>query len=215
MHVASPRQRARSGVYSEASPEGLPMQRLSSSAPQRAAPVERTVTQLAHRPTPPSATRAHIWSPRCRGRGRGAHVEADHAGHVAQPAPRLPAGAGARRGLRHRGHRRQPLPGLRRRHRGQLHGPRAPTRWSRRSSDRPADLLHYSASDFYLPIYAELCEPAGGRRADDGPRARLPRQQRHRGRGGVGQAGPRRDPSAVRGRPSWAASTAAPTARSA
>ena len=77
-----------------------------------------------------------------------------------------------------------------------------------------ADLLHYSASDFYLPIYSEMCEALAETAPMAGPVRVVPDQLRHRGRGGRAQAGQVRDrPPYVLA--STARSTAAATARSA
>ena len=53
-----------------------------------------------------------------------------------------------------------------------------------------AELIHYSASDFYLPIYSELDGAARGDRADVGRRPVVPHQLGHRGRRGGDQARP-------------------------
>ena len=47
--------------------------------------------------------------------------------------------------------------------------PLPPTGGGRRSSAQAAELLHYSASDFYLPIYSRDVRGAGRDRADAGP----------------------------------------------
>ncbi len=66
--------------------------------------------------------------------------------------------------------------------------------------EQAAELIHFSASDFYLPIYPEVCRrlaelaPIAGRGAD------VPRQLGGRGRRGVDQARPLRDAPAVRRR---------------
>ncbi len=52
------------------------------------------------------------------------------------------------------------------------------------------ELIHYSASDFYLPIYSELDGASGGGRADVRRRPVLPHQLGHRGRRGGDQARP-------------------------
>ena len=75
---------------------------------------------------------------------------------VTQPAACLSDRAGPRRGPADRGHRRQPVPRLRRRHRGQLDRPRHPQVVAA-IKEQAAELIHFSASDFYLPIYAEVC----------------------------------------------------------
>ncbi len=63
-----------------------------------------------------------------------------------------------------------------------------------------AELIHFSASDFYLPIYSDTVRRAGTHRADQRSQARLPGQQRRRGRRGVDQAGAPRHRPAVPGR---------------
>ena len=94
------------------------------------------------------------------GPGR-APMSSSTSGHLPEPAAGLPAGAGPRRGLRHRGHRRQPLPRLLGGYRRQLHGHAHPVvvEAIRRQA---GELIHYSASDFFLPIYAELCDRLAG-----------------------------------------------------
>ena len=72
-----------------------------------------------------------------------------------EPAARLPDRPRARRRLRGRGHRRQRVPRLRRRHRRQLDRPQPPRRRRRDPATRPPSCIHFSATDFYLPIYAE------------------------------------------------------------
>ena len=67
----------------------------------------------------------------------------------------------------------------------------------RRSSEQAAELIHFSASDFYLPIYPRGLPRARADRADRRPRPRLPRQLRHGGRRGRDQARPLRDEAAV------------------
>ena len=80
--------------------------------------------------------------------------------------------------------------------------------------EQAAELIHFSASDFYLPIYPEVCRelarlaPISGR-----VRAYLG-NSRHRGRRGVDQARPLRDRSGRTSWPSSARSTAGPMARS-
>ena len=53
-----------------------------------------------------------------------------------------------------------------------------------------ADLLHYSASDFYLPVYSEYAEALAATAPMAGPVAGLPDQLRDRGRRGRAEAGP-------------------------
>ena len=82
------------------------------------------------------------------------------------------------------------------------------------SRSRPHSLLHYCSSDFYLPIYGELCE----RLAALGPvrrrtGARVPRQLRHRGRRGRASSWLATTPAATTSWPSSAGSTAGPSAR--
>ena len=117
-------------------------------------------------------------------------------------SPSLPAGlpdrAGPRRGPDGRGHRRQPLPRLRGRDRGQLDRPRpsAGRRGDQGAGRRAASTSR--ASDFYLPIYAEVCRERIARIAPiAGPGPGLPRQLRDRGRRGVDQARPLRHQAAV------------------
>ncbi len=81
--------------------------------------------------------------------------------------------------------------------------------------EQAADLIHFSASDFYLPIYPEVCERLARLAPFDGTGPGLPRQLGHRGRRGRDQARPPRHPSARTSSPSSARSTAGPTARSA
>ena len=62
-----------------------------------------------------------------------------------------------------------------------------------------AELIHFSASDFYLPIYSDTCAELARIAPISGPQARLPGQQRRRGRRGVDQAGaPRHRPAVPR-----------------
>ena len=80
--------------------------------------------------------------------------------------------------------------------------------------EQAAELIHFSASDFYLPIYAEVCQRARPDRADRRAGAGLPRQLRRRGRSRPRSSSPATPPG---GRTSWrssARSTAGPTARS-
>ena len=56
--------------------------------------------------------------------------------------------------------------------------------------EQAADLIHYSASDFYLPIYAELAADDGADRADVGQAPDVPRQLGRRGGRGGDEAGP-------------------------
>ena len=75
-------------------------------------------------------------------------------------------GAGIHRG----GRRRQHLPRPERGHRGHVHRATAHPRVVEAIHRQAAELLHYSASDFFLPFYAEVCErldemaPFGGAR---------------------------------------------------
>ncbi len=55
------------------------------------------------------------------------------------------------------------------------------------------ELLHYSASDFYLPIYSRMCDALGGDRADRRAGPGLPHQLRRRGGRGRDEARPVRD----------------------
>ena len=75
------------------------------------------------------------------------------------------------------------------------------------------DLIHFSASDFYLPVYAELAAKFDRDLADQGRRlghsSATPAQKRSRQRSSW-HASP---PVASTSLHSWAASTAAPTAR--
>ena len=65
--------------------------------------------------------------------------------------------------------------------------------------EQAAELIHFSASDFYLPIYPEVCRELAEHRADHGrSRPDLSRQLRDGGRRGLDQARPLRDPPAVR-----------------
>ena len=81
------------------------------------------------------------------------------------------------------------------------------------SSARRNDLLHFSASDFYLPDLRQAGRQARRDRADGRPDAQLHRQLGRGGGRGGDQARPLRHRPAVPGRASSAASTAAPTAR--
>ena len=79
--------------------------------------------------------------------------------------PLVPARGG---GLRRRGRRRQPAARLQRGDRRHVDRPRASGRGVEAIRRQAGELLHYSASDFYLPVYVELCErlaalfPGGG-----------------------------------------------------
>ena len=66
--------------------------------------------------------------------------------------------------------------------------------------EQAAELIHFSASDFYLPIYPEVCRQLARQRAVLRARPGLPRQLRGRGRRGVHQARPLRHQASVRGR---------------
>ena len=66
--------------------------------------------------------------------------------------------------------------------------------------EQAAELIHFSASDFYLPIYAEVCRELARIAPIAGRAARLPRQLGHGGRRGVDQARPVRHGAAVRRR---------------
>ena len=80
--------------------------------------------------------------------------------------------------------------------------------------EQAEELLHYSASDFYLPIYAETCEAIARTAPIERSDAGLPGQQRRGSRGGRPQAGTPRHRPPRRRVASWAASTGAPWARS-
>ena len=92
-------------------------------------------------------------------------------GHVSVVAARVPVRAATRGRLDRRGRRRQHLPGHERRHRRDL----APGTATRRGRGGPAagdaSCCTTPRSDFYLPIYSEVCErldamaPFGGARA--------------------------------------------------
>ena len=75
-----------------------------------------------------------------------------------------------RRRLRDRGRRRQPVPRPERRHRRERHRAQPPARRGRDRGSGEA-FLHYCSSDFYPPVYGELCErlaelaPFGGQPA--------------------------------------------------
>ena len=88
---------------------------------------------------------------------------------VTQPAARLPLRAGPRRRCHRRGHRRQPLRRFLRRHRGQLHRPLA-SFGHRCHQGAGRQLVHYSASDFYPPIYAQTCEAIARMAPISGPK---------------------------------------------
>ena len=60
-------------------------------------------------------------------------------------------------------------------------------------------LLHYCSSDWYHPIYIELCERLAAA-CTGARRARVPRELRHRGGGSVDQARPLRDRATERDR---------------
>ena len=91
---------------------------------------------------------------------------------LAEPAAGLPDRAGPRRGPDRRGHRRQPVPRLRGGHRGQLDRPRPSRRSSRRSRSRRPSSSTSRASDFYLPIYPEVCQRLAELAPIEGGRAR-------------------------------------------
>ena len=81
--------------------------------------------------------------------------------------------------------------------------------------EQAAELIHFRASDFYLPIYPEVCRAPRRDRPDRRrPGAGLPRQLGHGGRRGRDQARPLRDRSGRTSSPSSARSTAGRTARS-
>ena len=64
--------------------------------------------------------------------------------------------------MRHRGRGRQPLPRSERRHRRELDGHCHPEVVA--AIEAQGHILHYCSSDFYLPVYGELCERLLARR---------------------------------------------------
>ena len=80
--------------------------------------------------------------------------------------------------------------------------------------EQAAELIHFSASDFYLPIYAEVCQrlaelaPIAGRRAGRTSATPAPRSSRPR------SSSPATRPTGRTSSPSSARSTAGRTARS-
>ena len=78
--------------------------------------------------------------------------------------------------------------------------------------EQAAELIHFSASDFYLPIYAETCRRLARDRADGRQGARLPRQLRRGSRSRPRSSSLATPPSARTSSRSSARSTAGPTA---
>ena len=87
-----------------------------------------------------------------------ARIARDAQGHVALAAARLPVRAQAWRGFDRGGRGRQPVPGHQRRDRGHLDRATAIPRVVEAIQQQATQLLHYSASDFYLPIYSDVAE---------------------------------------------------------
>ena len=107
-----------------------------------------------------------------------------------EPAACVPDRPRPRPRLRDRGHRRQRVPRLRRRHRRQLDRPQPPRRRGRDPAPGRELLQHFSASDFYLPIYAQAAAELARIAPFARPGARVHRQQRRRGGRGRAQARP-------------------------
>ncbi len=63
--------------------------------------------------------------------------------------------------------------------------------------EQAAELIHFSAADFYLPIYPEVCKRLAEIAPIDGPGPRLPRQLRSGGGRGGDQTRPARDEAPI------------------
>ena len=132
---------------------------------------------------------------------------------VAQPAARLPDRPGPGRRPDGRGHRRQPLPRLRGRHRGQLDRPLASAgRRGDQGAGRRADPLLARPTSTCRSTPRSAASSRGSRRsrAGPGPTSATPGPRSSRRR----SSSPATRPSGRTSWPSWARSTAGPTARS-
>ena len=95
-----------------------------------------------------------------------AHVAFDETWTSPSLPRAYPIVPGPRRGPDRRGHRRQPVPRLRgRASRSTRPATRIPQVVAA-IKEQAAELIHFSASDFYLPIYPEVCRELARHRAD-------------------------------------------------